>query len=251
MNAGHQTICRYSTPRSTSGPRVRSGKPRPRPGIAGGRCSGAGSARPPKDARHGRHRARLTGARRGGRRGRADAHRGAPRRACRLTCWRPTSRPRSCDYARVRGTGGGFDQRARRWSSTASSTTRCPRAPSTRRSRASGSSTFPTSSKALPGIRQRLSPAGASRRWSIRRPTGTRSSRFRSAIIRRRAKLPPPLPGQPGPFSLGARRRARGGARTRRLPRRRGRADRVAGARCRRPRNACASSASRSARCTR
>ena len=37
-----------------------------------------------------------------------------------------------------------------------------------------------------------------------------RSSRIPVRIIRERAQLPAPLPGQPGPFSLGARGRARG-----------------------------------------
>src|SRR5262249_24603301 len=35
-------------------------------------------------------------------------------------------------------------------------------------------------------------------------PTRTPSFSVRFAIFRRRAQLPPPLPGQPGPFSLGA-----------------------------------------------
>jgi ubiquinone/menaquinone biosynthesis C-methylase UbiE len=62
---------------------------------------------------------------------------------------------------------------------------------------------FPDQLKALDGMRQVLKPGG--RVAAIVYSTAD-SNQFFSipvSIIRRRAQLPPPLPGQPGPFSLG------------------------------------------------
>ena len=62
---------------------------------------------------------------------------------------------------------------------------------------------FPNRHQALTGIRRR-----AARRRTIRHrdlldaPRPTASSPCRSPIIRERAQLPAPAPGQPGPFSL-------------------------------------------------
>ena len=70
-------------------------------------------------------------------------------------------------------------------------------------------------------------------------------------IIRERAQLPPPLPGQPGPFSLGGDGVLEATFAKAGLKRDRGAQGAVAGAGCRARPNACASSASRSARCTR
>lgn len=63
---------------------------------------------------------------------------------------------------------------------------------------------FPDQQKALKGMYQALKPGGkvASIVYSTAETNGFFS--IPVSIIRRRAKLPPPLPGQPGPFSLGA-----------------------------------------------
>jgi SAM-dependent methyltransferase len=62
---------------------------------------------------------------------------------------------------------------------------------------------FPDQQRALAGIRQALRPDG--RFAAVVYSTADRNGFFSIpvGIIRRRAKLPPPLPGQPGPFSLG------------------------------------------------
>ena len=62
---------------------------------------------------------------------------------------------------------------------------------------------FPDQQKALAGMKRALKPGG--RIAAIVYGTAE-SNKFFSipvSIIRRRANLPPPLPGQPGPFSLG------------------------------------------------
>ncbi len=62
---------------------------------------------------------------------------------------------------------------------------------------------FPDQQKALQGMRRALKPGG---RVAAIVYTTAEHNRFFSipvSIIRRRAQLPPPLPGQPGPFSLG------------------------------------------------
>lgn len=62
---------------------------------------------------------------------------------------------------------------------------------------------FPDQQKALGGMRQQLRDGGkvAAMVYSTAERNGFFS--IPVSIIRRRAKLPPPLPGQPGPFSLG------------------------------------------------
>lgn len=63
---------------------------------------------------------------------------------------------------------------------------------------------FPDQQKALTGMRRVLKPGG--KVGAIVYSTAE-SNRFFSipiSIIRKRAQLPPPLPGQPGPFSLGS-----------------------------------------------
>jgi ubiquinone/menaquinone biosynthesis C-methylase UbiE len=63
---------------------------------------------------------------------------------------------------------------------------------------------FPDQQKALTGMRRVLKPGG--RVGAIVYSTAE-NNRFFSipiSIIRQRAQLPPPLPGQPGPFSLGS-----------------------------------------------
>lgn len=62
---------------------------------------------------------------------------------------------------------------------------------------------FPDQQRALAGIRQALKPGG--RFAAVVYSTAERNPFFSLpvGIIRRRAQLPPPLPGQPGPFSLG------------------------------------------------
>lgn len=64
---------------------------------------------------------------------------------------------------------------------------------------------FPDQQKALAGMRRVLKPGG--KIAAIVYSTADRNQFFSIpiSIIRRRAQLPPPLPGQPGPFSLGGR----------------------------------------------
>lgn len=62
---------------------------------------------------------------------------------------------------------------------------------------------FPDRQKALSGMRRSLKPGG---RIACVVYSTAENNKFFSipvSIIRRRAQLPPPLPGQPGPFSLG------------------------------------------------
>ena len=63
---------------------------------------------------------------------------------------------------------------------------------------------FPDQQKALKGMLRALKPKG--RVGAIVYSTADRNQFFSIpvSIIRRRANLPPPAPGQPGPFSLGA-----------------------------------------------
>jgi SAM-dependent methyltransferase len=62
---------------------------------------------------------------------------------------------------------------------------------------------FPDQQRALAGVRAALKPGA--RFAAIVYSTPDRNGFFSTpvSIIRKRAKLPPPLPGQPGPFSLG------------------------------------------------
>src|SRR5262245_51359432 len=62
---------------------------------------------------------------------------------------------------------------------------------------------FPDQQAALRGMYDALRPGG--RLSSVVYSTADRNAFFAVpvGIIRRRAQLPPPLPGQPGPFSLG------------------------------------------------
>jgi SAM-dependent methyltransferase len=62
---------------------------------------------------------------------------------------------------------------------------------------------FPNQQQALAGMRRALKPGG--RIAAIVYSTAEHNQFFSIpvSIIRRRANLPPPLPGQPGPFSLG------------------------------------------------
>jgi SAM-dependent methyltransferase len=63
---------------------------------------------------------------------------------------------------------------------------------------------FPDQRSALEGMRAALRPGG--RLSAVVYSTADRNGFFAVpvGIIRRRAQLPPPVPGQPGPFSLGA-----------------------------------------------
>jgi ubiquinone/menaquinone biosynthesis C-methylase UbiE len=62
---------------------------------------------------------------------------------------------------------------------------------------------FPDQQRALAGIRHALRPGGRFAAVVYSTPEKNAFFSIPVGIIRRRAQLPPPLPGQPGPFSLG------------------------------------------------
>lgn len=62
---------------------------------------------------------------------------------------------------------------------------------------------FPDQQRALAGVRHVLKPGGHFAAVVYSTPERNAFFSIPVGIIRRRAKLPPPLPGQPGPFSLG------------------------------------------------
>jgi SAM-dependent methyltransferase len=62
---------------------------------------------------------------------------------------------------------------------------------------------FPDQQRALRGIRHALKPGGRFAAVVYSTPDKNPFFSIPVGIIRQRAKLPPPLPGQPGPFSLG------------------------------------------------
>lgn len=62
---------------------------------------------------------------------------------------------------------------------------------------------FPDQHKALSGMKQVLKPGGRVAAITYSVPENNKFFSIPVSIIRRRAQLPPPLPGQPGPFSLG------------------------------------------------
>lgn len=63
---------------------------------------------------------------------------------------------------------------------------------------------FPDQQRALSEVRRVLKPGGRIAAMVYSTPERNRFFSIPIGIIRRRAQLPPPLPGQPGPFSLGA-----------------------------------------------
>tara|TARA_R110001599_G_C12244342_1_gene659022 strand:+ start:935 stop:1798 length:864 start_codon:yes stop_codon:yes gene_type:complete len=63
---------------------------------------------------------------------------------------------------------------------------------------------FPDQQKALAGMKHALKPGGRIGAIVYSTPQNNAFFSIPVGIIRRRANLPPPLPGQPGPFSLGA-----------------------------------------------
>lgn len=63
---------------------------------------------------------------------------------------------------------------------------------------------FPDQQAALTGMRDALKDGGRVAAIVYSTPDRNRFFSVPVSIIRRRANLPPPLPGQPGPFSLGA-----------------------------------------------
>lgn len=63
---------------------------------------------------------------------------------------------------------------------------------------------FPDQQRALTGLRNCLKPGGRIAVTVYSTPERNAFFSIPVGIIRRRAELPPPLPGQPGPFSLGA-----------------------------------------------
>ena len=63
---------------------------------------------------------------------------------------------------------------------------------------------FPDQQKALAGMKRALKPRGRIATIVYSTAENNRFFSIPVSVIRRRANLPPPLPGQPGPFSLGA-----------------------------------------------
>ncbi len=63
---------------------------------------------------------------------------------------------------------------------------------------------FPDQHKALTGMKRVLRSGGRVGAITYSTPENNKFFSVPVSIIRRRAQLPPPLPGQPGPFSLGA-----------------------------------------------
>lgn len=63
---------------------------------------------------------------------------------------------------------------------------------------------FPDQQQALVGMKHVLKPSGRIGAVVYSTPQNNAFFSIPVSIIRRRAKLPPPMPGQPGPFSLGA-----------------------------------------------
>ena len=62
---------------------------------------------------------------------------------------------------------------------------------------------FPDQQKALAGMKRALKPGGRVAAIVYSTPESNKFFSIPVSIIRRRANLPPPVPGQPGPFSLG------------------------------------------------
>ena len=62
---------------------------------------------------------------------------------------------------------------------------------------------FPDQQRALRGMLRALRPGGKIAAVVYSTPENNKFFSIPVSIIRRRAQLPPPLPGQPGPFSLG------------------------------------------------
>jgi ubiquinone/menaquinone biosynthesis C-methylase UbiE len=62
---------------------------------------------------------------------------------------------------------------------------------------------FPDKQRALTGMLRTLKPGGKIAAMVYSTPENNEFFSIPVSIIRRRAQLPPPLPGQPGPFSLG------------------------------------------------
>src|SRR5262249_42725039 len=63
---------------------------------------------------------------------------------------------------------------------------------------------FPDRQRALEGVIRALRPGGRMATITYSTPENNTFFSVPVSIIRTRAQLPPPLPGQPGPFSLGA-----------------------------------------------
>ncbi len=194
-------------------------------------------------------RPRRTRARHRRGRRRTDAGGRAPRRSRRATCWPPTSRPPSCATPSAAAQQAGLANVETR-ELDGERHDMLPAASFDAAISRVGLIYFPDQQRALAGIRHALRPGGRFAAVVYSTPEKNPFFALPVGIIRRRAQLPPPLPGQPGPFSLGgegvlARTLEQAGFRDvkcRRSTRR---------CACRRRRNACASSASPSARCSR
>ncbi|MDQ2750564.1 MAG: class I SAM-dependent methyltransferase [Actinomycetota bacterium] len=63
---------------------------------------------------------------------------------------------------------------------------------------------FPDQQRALVGMRRALRPGGRIGAIVYSTPEANRFFSIPISVIRSRAQLPPPMPGQPGPFSLGS-----------------------------------------------
>ena len=238
-----------STPTNSARPRARSGRAPPRRGTAGRRCSPAGSARRPRRCStwpaFAPARACSTSPRaRASRRSRPRAARGH-----RLACSPPTSRPRSSTTPQGRREAPG-SRNVETQELDGERHDALPEASFDAAISRVGLIYFPDQQRALRGIRHALAPGRALRRDRLLDARPQRVLRHPGRHHPPPRNLPPPLPGQPGPFSLGA-----DGVLAQTLEQRASATSRCAASThpcaCRAPPNACASSASRSARCTR
>ena len=197
-------------------------------------------------ARHPR-RARACSTSRPARAGRRSPQPAASARAA--PCWRPTSRPTSSTSPQSEARAAGLGNVATRVMDGESLDVEDESVDAVI-SRV-GLIYFPDQQRALAEMRRALREGGRVAAIVYSTPERNQFFSIPVSIIRRRAGLPAPAPGLPGPFSLGQPGVARGGVRGSRLPRAPRCAPSTLPSASRRPPTASASSGSRSARSTR